>query len=145
MRLSSRGSQGNHFAKGQKTDIKSNTVSLSPSKKMLVTTSLSTTSDPCASSGACLNWKEGCHESNSINFFLRRYKCNSNEIYLHDSYMFFNYEATFVRSLRFFHTVFVNFELNAVYRCCKIPCLAFSAYHGNLVQYIVISKMEFIY
>jgi hypothetical protein len=69
----------------------------------------------------------GPHESKA-SFFFRKDNSDNNEIYEDDSHIFCNYEAIFPHMLHSQHT-FAYFEQDAVYHCCKIPCLDFGAYH----------------
>jgi hypothetical protein len=63
--------------------------------------------------------------------FLRKCDCDNNEIFMGDSYIFCNYKANFPLSLHHFQYTLPNVEYDAVYQCCKIPCLDFGAHHEN--------------
>jgi hypothetical protein len=72
---------------------------------------------------------EGWYEDKASNLFLRKHNCSNNELYVVYSYISCNYEAIFPQSLHHFEPDFASVEYDAVYRCCKIPCLDFGVHH----------------
>jgi hypothetical protein len=68
--------------------------------------------------------------------FFRKCNCNNNEISTNYSYIFCNYEAILPQSLHHLQHTFTNADQDAVYQCCKIPCLDFTAHHKTLFQFV---------